>query len=121
MMEGDNAQFGILGLGLMGRNLAQNLLSQNTEIALYSYNAAELEAMAKLQSEFGNMQLAGTLEDFVTGIAKRWIYWWKEDVWKDDPMKPWDPMEDESDDTEDGRKPPAKKKKKSGYSKRAGG
>jgi len=59
---------------------------------------------------------------FVTGIAKRWTYWWMEDVWKDDPMKPWDPTEDESDDTADGRKAPEKKKrKKSGYGKRAGG
>ena len=60
--------------------------------------------------------------NFTKRVAQRWTWWWANDEWKHEPRKPWDPFEDESDDTETGIKEPEKKKKKkgSGFSKRAG-
>ncbi|MDJ0521188.1 MAG: hypothetical protein QNJ90_03855 [Planctomycetota bacterium] len=59
---------------------------------------------------------------FIKRIARRWTWWWIEDEWKLNPRKPWDPFEDESDTTPDGRKTaePEKDPKKKGYGKRAG-
>ena len=62
---------------------------------------------------------------FIERIAKRWTWWWIEEEWKDNPRKPWDPFEDETDATPDGMKKPTKAEdekdpKKSGYGKRAG-
>jgi hypothetical protein len=61
---------------------------------------------------------------FIERIAKRWTWWWIEGEWKDNPRKPWDPFEDESDATPTGMKKKAEEPKdpnKSGYGKRAGG
>ena len=59
---------------------------------------------------------------FIERIAKCWTWWWIEGEWKSNPREPWDPFEDESDATKDGRKPetPEKDAEKKGYGKRAG-
>ena len=63
-------------------------------------------------------------QSFITRTAKRWTWWWESGEWKSKPRKPWDPFEDESDDTPDGRKKPAPAKKDpkegQGFGKRAG-
>lgn len=61
-------------------------------------------------------------QSFMTRIAKRWTWWWESGEWQTNPQKPWDPFEDESDDTDTGMKPTESKKKKKGggFAKRAG-
>lgn len=67
----------------------------------------------------------GASPDFIRRIAKRWIYWWLEDVWKDEPREPWDPMVDAKDalegDALEGEGTEKKPEKKpGGFTKRAG-
>ena len=64
---------------------------------------------------------ASSSPTFVKKIAKKWTWWWKNDVWVDDPEKIWDPFEDEDDSSPTGIKKPKKKKKGGGFGKRAGG
>ena len=66
-------------------------------------------------------------QSFMTRIAKRWTWWWESGEWQTNPQKPWDPFEDETDDTATGMKPvettkdPKKGPKKGrGFEKRAG-
>ena len=58
-----------------------------------------------------------TDEKIAMGRLKRWTYWWDSGLWKTDPVKPWDPREDEVD-------PEAEKDKQGkegqGFGKRAG-
>jgi 6-phosphogluconate dehydrogenase len=60
------ASFGLIGLGLMGRNLADNLLGQNQEISVYSYDAGEREAYSKRQG--ANVEAADSLPSFVATL-----------------------------------------------------
>ena len=61
-------------------------------------------------------------QSFITRTAKRWTWWWESGEWQSNPQKPWDPFEDESDETPSGMKSPEKKdpKKGTGFQKRAG-
>lgn len=68
-------------------------------------------------------------QSFITRTAKRWTWWWESGAWQSTPLKPWDPFEDESDDTPEGQKKtdtPNKKpknedpKKGRGFGRRAG-
>jgi hypothetical protein len=42
---------------------------------------------------------------FAEGIAKSWIQWWDNEVWKKDPLKPYDPRLDGGDDAVGGMSP----------------
>ena len=63
-------------------------------------------------------------QSFMTRIAKRWTWWWESGEWQTNPKKPWDPFDDESDDSATGMKPleskKTDKKKGGGFGKRAG-
>ncbi len=58
-----------------------------------------------------------TDEKLAMSRLKRWTWWWKSGLWKEAPVKPWDPRTDEIDEE-------AKKKKEEdagkGFGKRAG-
>ncbi|MDJ0973753.1 MAG: hypothetical protein QNJ98_04780 [Planctomycetota bacterium] len=70
-----------------------------------------------LEREWKSRQRIHHVSDPKIAMArlKRWTYWWESGLWKDTPVKPWDPREDEVD-------PEAAKKDDAGrgFGKRAG-
>ena len=65
MVNADLSTYGIVGLGVMGRNLALNVHEQNLGIAGFSINAAELSAM---QEEAPDLPVFDSLEAFVGAL-----------------------------------------------------
>ena len=81
--------------------------------------------MERSIGETGTIKSTGhyAAPSFIRRTGKRWTWWWESGEWQENPKKPWDPFEDESDETPDGRKPTEPKKdpkKGSGFKKRAG-
>ncbi|MEM7019615.1 MAG: NADP-dependent phosphogluconate dehydrogenase, partial [Pseudomonadota bacterium] len=56
---------GLIGLGVMGRNLALNLLDHQVSLSAYSYNAEERDAFTENNSQ---ADVADSLSEFVTGL-----------------------------------------------------
>jgi len=65
---------------------------------------------------------ASSQPSFITGIAKRWVWWWSNEEWKNTPREPYDPFSESIESIKEAAK--AKKHKKTtkkGFGKRAGG
>ncbi len=63
------AQLGILGLGLMGRNLALQLAARGFPLAAYSYLPAEIESFRELP-ETATVTVGRDLATFVQGLQR---------------------------------------------------
>lgn len=64
------SSIGIIGLGAMGKNLALNLIHQNIDVSVYSYQAKELSSFKQLQVEFPSITIANSLDDFLSSLSK---------------------------------------------------
>ena len=67
MSEVRTASFGLIGLGVMGRNLAANLFTQGLAIQTYSYGAEERSAVA---AEFAGLPIKDDLDEFLQALAQ---------------------------------------------------
>lgn len=66
MTERQKAQYGIVGLGVMGRSLAMNLCSQGIPVTTYSYSAPE---RADVAGRFPDLKVCDALPDLVADLA----------------------------------------------------
>lgn len=60
------AQIGLIGLAVMGANLARNIASKGFNIVVYNRTAEKTQAFIK---EYGNEHLSGEIQDLATFIA----------------------------------------------------
>ena len=63
------ANFGVVGMAVMGKNLALNVESRGYRVALYNRTAAKTEAVVAEHPD-KNFVLTTTIEDFVASIEK---------------------------------------------------
>lgn len=63
------AQIGVIGMAVMGKNIALNIESKGFTVAIYNRTASKTEAVISENSE-KNFLAAFTLKDFVTALEK---------------------------------------------------
>ncbi|MBO0710054.1 MAG: NADP-dependent phosphogluconate dehydrogenase [Acetobacteraceae bacterium] len=64
------ADLGVLGLAVMGANLARNAARKGFGVALYNRNGARTDALMQEFGHEGRFTPAKTLQDFVTALSK---------------------------------------------------
>lgn len=64
------AQIGVVGLAVMGRNLARNIASHDYTVALYNRSAARTEDLMAAHGEEGKFIPAYELADFVASLER---------------------------------------------------
>lgn len=64
-----NQQIGVIGLGVMGLNLALNMESKGFPVAVYDYWTDRTDAFITTEAKGKNIVGASTLEEFVASIA----------------------------------------------------
>lgn len=65
----DKPQIGVIGMAVMGKNLALNIESRGYTVAIYNRTAAKTETVAKEHSD-KNLVPSYTIEDFVNSLEK---------------------------------------------------
>jgi 6-phosphogluconate dehydrogenase len=66
----DQAQIGITGLAVMGRNLARNFASHGHRVALHNRTAARTRALVEEHGHEGTFLPAETVEEFVASLER---------------------------------------------------
>ena len=61
-------QFGVIGLSVMGKNLALNAKNHGFSVAGYSIDKPEVDALAKYEDK--DLKPTYTLEDFVNSLER---------------------------------------------------
>lgn len=61
-------QFGVIGLSVMGKNLALNVRNHGFSVSGYSIDKPEIDALAKYEDD--KLKPCYTLEDFVNSLEK---------------------------------------------------
>ena len=61
-------QFGVIGLSVMGKNLALNVRNHGFSVSGYSIDKPEIDALAKYEDD--KLKPCYTLEEFVNSLEK---------------------------------------------------
>jgi len=69
-MKGEQADIGVLGLAVMGANLARNAARHGYGVALFNRNHQRTEKLVAEHGSEGRFFPAETLADFVASLAK---------------------------------------------------
>jgi len=64
------ARFGVMGLAVMGANLARNIASRGVPVAVYNRTAARTDAFMAEHGEEGRFTPAHSVPDFVAAIDR---------------------------------------------------
>lgn len=64
----DMQQFGVIGLSVMGKNLALNVRNHGFSVSGYSIDKPEVDALAKYEDD--KLKPCYTLEEFVNSLEK---------------------------------------------------
>jgi 6-phosphogluconate dehydrogenase len=68
-MQSENYELGMIGLGVMGRNLLLNMSDHGFKVAGYDKDAAKVEALGK-EPVKGIVKAFGSLPDFINSLKK---------------------------------------------------
>ncbi len=68
MAEQEKSQFGMIGMAVMGRNLAMNIVDNGTSVAVYNRNPELTEAAVK--DSGGKLRATSSLEELVNCLEK---------------------------------------------------
>ncbi|WP_460744263.1 NADP-dependent phosphogluconate dehydrogenase, partial [Mariniluteicoccus endophyticus] len=68
--RGELAQVGVIGLAVMGSNLARNFASKGFRVAVYNRTQAKTDEMMEQHGADGDFVPAQTLEDFVASLER---------------------------------------------------
>lgn len=64
------AQIGVVGLAVMGSNLARNFARNGNTVAVYNRSSEKTHALIKAHGEEGNFVPSETIEDFVASLER---------------------------------------------------
>ena len=64
------AQIGVVGLAVMGSNLARNFARNGNTVAVYNRSPEKTHALIKAHGEEGNFVPSETIEDFVASLER---------------------------------------------------
>src|SRR5262245_38518896 len=72
MASDDNAQFGVIGMAVMGRNLALNIADHGYKVAVFNRHFPESERAVAESGKAGGpkMRATRTLEEFVQSLER---------------------------------------------------
>ena len=66
---GGESQIGVLGLAVMGQNLARNIAHHGFPVAVYNRTTARTEEFAAAHGQEGAITPTRTIQEFVAAIA----------------------------------------------------
>ena len=69
-MSNPSAQVGVVGLAVMGANLARNLARHGHAVALYNRTQARTDALVESHGDEGTFVPASSVEDFVSSLER---------------------------------------------------